>query len=91
MAHQPAQATIAFSARVPVEDDARRRRLQARMGCTVRDLISRALAELERALDAEALDASPTTDREKKMPRPETGAKVKKVCSMYSAGRSPAT
>ena len=47
-----AQPTVAFATRVAIEDDARRRRLQAQIGCTVPDLISRALEALEDSLAA---------------------------------------
>jgi hypothetical protein len=45
-----AQATVAFASRVPTEVDERRRRLQARIGCTVPVLISKALQALEHSL-----------------------------------------
>jgi len=48
-----AQPTVAFAARVAISDDARRRRLQAQIGCTVPDLISMALDALEHSLNGE--------------------------------------
>jgi hypothetical protein len=47
-----AQPTVAFATRVAIEDDLRRRKLQAMIGCTMPQLIAMALAELERSLDA---------------------------------------
>jgi hypothetical protein len=52
MPQPTAQPTVAFASRVSTDVDARRRRLQQQIGCTVPDLISMALEALERALDA---------------------------------------
>jgi hypothetical protein len=45
-----AQPTFSFASRVPAEVDARRRRLQRRIGCTLLDLLDKALRALERSL-----------------------------------------
>jgi hypothetical protein len=46
------QPTVSFAGRVSAEVDARRRRLQERIGCTMTDLVDRALKALERSLDS---------------------------------------
>jgi hypothetical protein len=47
-----AQPTISFATRVPVEVDARRRRLQRQTGCAVPDLLDKALRALEISLNS---------------------------------------
>jgi hypothetical protein len=58
-----AQPTISFASRVPSDVDARRRRLQRQMGCTVPDLLDKALRALERTLntrdDPSAMQTAP--------------------------------
>jgi hypothetical protein len=49
MPQPAAQPTISFATRVPLDVDARRRLLQQKIGCTVSELIDRALTELERS------------------------------------------
>jgi len=46
-----AQPTVSLASRVPTDVDARRRRLQQQIGCTVPDLLDKALRALERALN----------------------------------------
>ena len=53
-----AQPTISFASRVPAEVDARRRRLQQQIGCTVPDLLDAALRALERSLNTGSDDDS---------------------------------
>jgi hypothetical protein len=71
MARQ-AQPTISFASRVPSEVDARRRRLQRQMGCTVPDLLDKALRALEGSLNS--ADNAPvgralTAEQEVRQPR----------------------
>ena len=46
-----AQPTVSLASRVPTDVDARRRRLQQQIGCTVPDLLDKARRALERALN----------------------------------------
>jgi hypothetical protein len=52
MPYPRARSTVSRATRVPIEDDARCRRLQQQIGCTTPHLISKALEELERSLNA---------------------------------------
>lgn len=71
MARQ-AQPTISFASRVPSEVDARRRRLQRQMGCTVPDLLDKALRALEGSLNSAAnvpVGRALTPEQEARQPR----------------------
>ena len=48
------QPTITFYARVDVETDARRRRLQNLMECSAAELLKQAFCKLEASLDPQA-------------------------------------
>jgi hypothetical protein len=60
---QPAKPSVAIAARVSCETDARRRRLQEQLQCTVPDLIDRALLALERQTDTSSKKLDPAKPR----------------------------
>src|SRR5262249_44362272 len=69
MSHQ-AQPTVSFASRVPAEVDARRRRLQEQIGCTLPDLVDKALRALEHSLNngthaSNAADKTQTVRKQK--------------------------
>lgn len=68
-----AQPTISFASRVPGEVDARRRRLQRQIGCTVPDLLDKALRALECALNtADSTPASRGLSPHQQTPQPNS-------------------
>jgi hypothetical protein len=54
MASRPAQPTVAFVSRISTDVDAQRRRLQARLRCSMGTLIGHALRALEISLEKNA-------------------------------------
>jgi hypothetical protein len=62
MPQTPAQPTVALATRVPIEVDARRRRLQEQTGKTVPELIDQAFLLLECSLNRATGNRSAGTD-----------------------------
>jgi hypothetical protein len=68
MSRPAAQATVAFASRVPADVDAQRRRLQARLGCSMGALIAQALHALEASIHNDLKKNAPANRGETESP-----------------------